>query len=572
MHVVATAGHVDHGKSTLVLSLTGTDPDRWAEEKARGLTIDLGFAHRRLPSGREVSFVDVPGHVRFIRNMLAGVGAVDACLFVVAATEGWKPQSEEHLRILELLGIRHGLVALTKVGLADDDLVELARLDVTEHVAGTFLDGAEIVEVDAPTGWGVDRLVAALDELTAATPTAADRGRARLWVDRAFAAKGSGTVVTGTLAGGHLATDDEVLLLPQRRRLRVRGLQSLHRSQERVGPGHRTAVNLVGVSWTDVGRGDVVVHPGRWHVTRLVDASLQVLASLDHDVSRRGAYVAYLGSGELPVDLRVLGSAALAPGGEGAVRLHLPRGLPLLPGDRFVLRESGRRETVGGGEVLDVAPVRTASKAAPDRSVDRVIRERGWVDVEVLERLTGQRWAPSLGHWAVDPVALEDARARVLARVEEAGALGLDVGGLDERERAVLSMLPGVVVSAGRARPELAPDPLAGHPYLAALDAEPFAPPPPDGVDRDELRELVRRGLVVAQDGVWFSAGALDRAARLVAGLLADRPEGVSMADLRDAFGNTRRHALPLAAALDARGVTRRRGDLRVAGPRLPSP
>src|SRR5215213_491299 len=162
MHVISTAGHVDHGKSTLVHTLTGTDPDRWAEEKARGLTIDLGFAHRKLPSGRELAFVDVPGHVRFIKNMLAGVGAVDACIFVVAATEGWKPQSEEHLRILEVLGLRHGLIALTKVGLCDDDLVELARLDVSEHVAGTFLDGADVVELDAPTGRGVDELVTAL--------------------------------------------------------------------------------------------------------------------------------------------------------------------------------------------------------------------------------------------------------------------------------------------------------------------------------------------------------------------------------------------------------------------------
>jgi selenocysteine-specific elongation factor len=237
-----------------------------------------------------------------------------------------------------------------------------------------------------------------------------------------------------------------------------------------------------------------------------------------------------------------------------------------------VLRESGRRETVGGGEVLDVAPVRTASRAMPDRSVDRVVAERGWVEVDLLERLTGERRPPTVGRWAVDPAALERARGAVAERVDAAGALGLDVGSLDERERAVLALLPEVTVSAGRARPDVAPDPLAGHPYLAALDAHPFAPPPPDGVNRDELRELVRRGLVVAQDGVWFSAAAVERAARTVADLLAGRPEGVSMADLRDAFGNSRRHALPLVAVLDARGITRRRGDLRVAGPRLPTP
>ena len=222
MHVVATAGHVDHGKSTLVHRLTGTDPDRWAEEKARGMTIDLGFGVAELPSGRRVAFVDVPGHVRFIKNMLAGVGAVDACLFVVAATEGWKPQSEEHLRILSLLGLRHGIVALTKVGLCDDDLRELARLDVAEHVRGTFLEDAPIIDVDVPAGLGVETLRAALDDLTATMPTSADRGRPRLWVDRVFAARGSGTVVTGTLTGGVLRVDDELTLLPADRGVRVR--------------------------------------------------------------------------------------------------------------------------------------------------------------------------------------------------------------------------------------------------------------------------------------------------------------------------------------------------------------
>ncbi|HSL58876.1 MAG TPA: GTP-binding protein, partial [Acidimicrobiales bacterium] len=352
MRVVATAGHVDHGKSTLVRALTGVDPDRLAEEQARGLTIDLGFAGVELASGAGISFVDVPGHVRFIANMLAGVGAVDACLFVVAATEGWKPQSEEHLRILELLGVGHGLVALTKVGLVDDDHLELARLELADHVAGTFLAGAEVVAVDAPTGRGLDDLRAALDRLVAITPEAADRGWPRLWVDRSFAAKGSGTVVTGTLVGGALAVDDEVEVgvgtAP--RSARIRALQSLHRAHPRLGPGHRVAVNLAGVGHDEVRRGDPLVRPSRWHRTAVVDASLQVLATLDHPVSRRGAYTAHLGSGAWPVRMRVLGPRPIEPGESAPVRIHLPVALPLLPGDRFVLRESGRSETVGGGE------------------------------------------------------------------------------------------------------------------------------------------------------------------------------------------------------------------------------
>ncbi|MGH9157096.1 MAG: selenocysteine-specific translation elongation factor [Acidimicrobiales bacterium] len=573
MHVVATAGHVDHGKSTLVLTLTGMDPDRFAEEKARGLTIDLGFAWTTLASGRELAFVDVPGHVRFLRNMLAGVGAVDACLFVVAATEGWKPQTEEHLRILELLGITSAVVALTKVGLVDAEWLELAHLELADHVAGTFLETAPVVEVDAPTGAGVEALRGALDELLAATPTALDRGRPRLWVDRSFAAKGSGTVVTGTLAGGSLAEGDEVLLLPGGRKARVRALQSHKSALAVAGPGRRLAVNLAGVHHEQVERGNAVVRVGQWEPTRRVDCSLTVLAALDHEVSRRGAYQAYLGSGEHPVRMRVLGADVLQPGACGLVRIHLPVGLPLLPGDRYVLRESGRGETVGGGEVLDVAPVLPANRARPSVSVDRVVAERGWVDADLLERLTGTRRPAVVGRFVVDPAELAATRNRVRDCVAAAGPLGLDVAALDERERAVLDGLEGVVVDAGRAVPsDQAGDPLAGHRYVAALTASPFSPPPPDGVDRGELRELVRRGLVVERDGVWFAPAALDRAGQLIAGRLADSPDGVTVAEIRDALGTTRKFILPLLAQLDSSGVTRRRGDLRIGGPRLPPP
>ena len=569
MRVVATAGHVDHGKSTLVLALTGTDPDRWDEEKRRGLTIDLGFASTTLPSGEGVSFVDVPGHVRFLPNMLAGVGAVDACLFVVAATEGWKPQSEEHLRILEVLGIGGGVVALTKVaGVADDD-VELARLDLADRLACSPLAAAEVVAVDAPSGVGLGELRLALDRLVASTPAAEDRGRPRLWVDRAFAAKGAGTVVTGTLTGGALAVDDAVQVAG--RPARVRGLQTLGRDVASIGPGNRVAANLVGVGHDDVGRGDPVVRPGEWHRSAVVDASLTVLGSLDHDVSRRGAWLAYIGSGEHGVRVRVLGPERIAPGATGLVRLHLPVALPLRPGDRYVLRESGRQETVGGGEILDVAPVLPAAKARPDRSAARVVAERGWVDAEELVRLLGGAVPDDagvrVGRWVVAPSEVDAVAGSVRRRVDEAGELGLDVATLDERERAVLGTLD-IPVVGGRA----GADPLAGHPYVAALEAAPFAPPSPEeaGVDRAELRELVRRGLVVERDGHHFAPAAVDAAAMAVARLLADRPDGVTAGEVRDALGTTRRHAIPLLALLDAGGITRRRDDLRVAGPRLP--
>jgi selenocysteine-specific elongation factor len=571
MHVVATAGHVDHGKSTLVLALTGMDPDRFAEEKARGLTIDLGFAWTTLESGRELAFIDVPGHVRFLKNMLAGVGAVDACLFVVAATEGWKPQSEEHLRILQLLGVSHGMIALTKVGLVDDETRQLAHMELEDEVAGTFLEGAQVVDVDVPAGRGVDDLRAALDRLLATTPASVDRDRPRLWVDRVFAAKGSGTVVTGTLAGGGLAVDDELVLVPSLQKVRVRGLQSLQQQRERVEPGSRVAVNLSGVSHDEVSRGYALVKPGQWRPTRTFDASLQVLDGLDHPVSRRGAYQAYLGSGEHSVRLRVLGEESISPGDVGAVRLHLPVAVPLLPGDRFILRESGRDETVGGGEVLDVAPVLAASKARPTRSVDRVVAERGWVTADDLERMTGERREPNVGRWVVAPAARDEALAQLAAAIEEAGPLGVDRAGLTDRQRAVLPLLEGVVVEGGRVRPAAQADPLADHPYVAALEAAPFSPPEPAGVNRAELAELVRRGLVVEREGVYFGPSAVDAAARRVAELLVENPEGVTVAQVRDGLGTTRKHALPLLAHFDATGVTRRRGDLRIGGPRLPA-
>ncbi|MBV9410790.1 MAG: SelB C-terminal domain-containing protein [Acidimicrobiia bacterium] len=519
-----------------------------------------------------MAFVDVPGHVRFIKNMLAGVGAVDACLFVVAATEGWKPQSEEHLRIVELLGVGHGLIALTKVGLVDDDTRQLAALEVSERVAGTFLENARIVGVDALAGIGVDELRAALDDLLAETPTAIDRGRPRLWVDRVFAAKGSGTVVTGTLTGGSISVGDELVLLPGHRQVRVRGLQTHQQTREHAEPGSRVAANLSGVHHDQVRRGDALVRPGQWEPTTVFDASVEVLAGLDHAVSRRGAFHVYIGSGEQPARLRLLGSGPVEvePGGTGFVRVHLPSAVPLLPGDRFVLRESGRAETVGGGEVLDVAPVLSARRASPSRSAERVVAERGWVDVDLLERLTGERVEPELGRWVVADAALGATVEELERAVADAGALGLDVAALDERKRAALERLEGVVVEGGRVRGSSTDDPLAGHPFVARLEASPFSPPEPDDVDRAELRELVRRGLIVERDGYYFAPAAVEEAGRRVAALLSSAPEGVTVSQVRDALGTTRKHALPMLAHLDATGVTRRRGDVRVGGPRLP--
>ncbi len=571
MHIVGTAGHVDHGKSTLVRALTGTDPDRLAEEKARGLTIDLGFAFCALPSGRQVSFVDVPGHIRFVKNMLAGVGAVDACMFVVAAPEGWKPQSAEHLAILELLGISHGVVVLSQIDLVDDELAELARLDIAEHIDGTFLEHAPVIATDAIGGTGLDELRTALDDLCAATPTAADRDRPRLWIDRSFAATGAGRIVTGTLAGGSISSGDELRTAPGGRAARVRAVQTQSTAVERIGPGHRVALNLTGVDADDLGRGIALVRPDQWHHTRSIDVELAVLDGVRSDVTRRGAYALYLGSGEWPVRLRVLGPERIAPGQTGYARLHLPVALPLVMGDRFVLRDFGRGQTVGGGTVLDPDPQLRASVAKPDARLERMVAERGWIEAKQLERLTGERVPPVLGGWVAPPELVKALVDDLRDQIERAGPLGLDLAGLDERQRLAVDALDGIAVEAGRARPADAADVLADHPVIAELAAAPFSPPVPSSASQRELLALAARGDLVHADGIWFASSALEAAAERIAGLLSAQPDGVTVAEIREALGTTRKYALPLVGYLDRTGVTRRRGDLRIAGPRLPA-
>lgn len=607
MRVIGTAGHVDHGKSSLVLALTGTDPDRFEEEKRRGLTIDLGFAHTEVAGAdgrpRELSFIDVPGHIRFLRNMLAGVGAIDACMFVVAATEGWKPQSEEHLRILEVLGLRHGIVVLTKSDLVDDEWLELATLDVVDHVEGTFLDGAPIMPVSAATGAGVDDLRSALAALADRAPGAIDAGRPRLWVDRSFAARGSGTIVTGTLTGGSLAVDERIDLLTPgsatagassrgtenfgsaisssalSTSVRIRSIQSHDRTVDRISPGNRVALNLVGVDHDDIHRGDVIVHAAQWRPTVRFDASLDVLASLGHVVSRRGAYAAHIGSGEWAVRLRVLGPDSIHPGESGLVRLHLRAAggaLPLVAGDRFVLRESGRDETVGGGEVLDPRPVRPASKAKPDRSVDRVIAEHGWIDDVDLLALTGSVRPPTVGRWVVDPTVRGATEVRLRALINDAAAtgagLGLDLATLSDHDRALALLLDGVRIDAGRALPEAARDELADHPVLARLLAGGAAPPDMADLDRTTRRELIRRGLAFERDGVLFHPVAIELASAVVTTLLGRHPDGLTVSQFREELGVSRKYGVPLLTELDARGITRRRDDLRIGGPRLADP
>jgi selenocysteine-specific elongation factor len=575
MRVVATAGHVDHGKSTLVQALTGVDPDRLEEERRRGLTIDLGFGAATLPSGAEIGFVDVPGHGRFVSNMLAGVGSVDACLFVVAATEGWRAQSEEHLRILQLLGVAHGVIALTKVAAAGSELAELAAMEIDERVAGTFLERAPKVRVDVPAAVGLDELRQVLDQLVHETPAAADRGRPRLWVDRSFTIKGSGTVVTGTLTGGSISTGDEMAIVPGPVPIRIRGLESHDRRIETAGPGRRVAANLVGIGHRDVRRGHALVRPSQWHLTDHFDASLEVLSALEHPVTRRGAYAVYVGSAELPVQLRVLGSHPIDPGERGLVRIWLraPSPVPLSPGDRYVLREAGRSETVGGGEILDIDPVLPAGRARPSRSVERVVQERGWVDQEDLFRLTGERRQPTVGRWVVDAAARAGAERKLLDACTEARSAGVELARLGDHERALLSLgIAGLEVTSDLVyRSGDAPRGLSDHAreVLATLEGGGWSPPTLPLADRGALRELQRAGLAVECAQAWFATTAVQSAATVLSELARERSDGFTVADARDRLGTTRKHVLPLLSHFDATGVTTRRGDVRVAGRRM---
>ena len=359
MRVIGTAGHVDHGKSRLVEALTGIDPDRLKEEKEREMTIDLGFAWLTLPSGEPVGIVDVPGHRDFIENMLAGVGGIDAALFVVAADEGVMPQTREHLAILDLLGVRNGVVALTKTDLVEDEeWLELVQLDVAELLEDTVLADAPMVPVSVRTGQGLQTLLEELDKLMENVPPRSNLGRPRLPVDRVFTIAGFGTVMTGTLIDGHLQVGQEVEVLPQGLKARVRGLQTHQEKIERAVPGSRVAINLTGVSKDEVQRGDVVTIPGWLKPTTLVDVRLRYLASAPRPLRHNAPLKFFSGSAEVMARARLLDSEAIPPGGESWVQLRLAEPVALVRGDRFIVRQPSPAITVGGGQVIDPHPRR----------------------------------------------------------------------------------------------------------------------------------------------------------------------------------------------------------------------
>jgi selenocysteine-specific elongation factor len=354
MATIGTAGHVDHGKSALVTALTGIDPDRLTEEKARSMTIDLGFAWLTLPSGREASIVDVPGHEDFIKNMLAGVGGIDVALLVVAADEGVMPQTDEHLAILNLLRVQSGVVALTKADLVDADWLDLVHADLTERLADTTLARAPIITCSAVTRAGLPELLAALDAALDAAPARRDIGRPRLPVDRVFTAVGFGTVVTGTLQDGRLRVGQEVELLPDHRRGRIRGLQTHKRPVEEGLPGSRLAVNIAGVAKAEARRGDLLALPGSVPISIALDVALDVVPTAPHALPHNAELEVFVGAAQTPARVLLLEDVELAPGATGWAQLRLAHPLAVLRGDRFILRQPSPSMTIAGGMIVDV--------------------------------------------------------------------------------------------------------------------------------------------------------------------------------------------------------------------------
>jgi selenocysteine-specific elongation factor len=602
MQVVATAGHVDHGKSTLVRALTGMEPDRFAEERRRGMTIDLGFAWTTLASGAEVAFVDVPGHERFVTTMLAGVGPVPAVLLVVAADEGWMPQSAEHVDALTALGVQHGLLVITRSDLMEP---ELARDEALAHLEGTPLAGLPAVCVSAATGTGMDVLRAALDDLAAALPVPDPRADVRLWVDRAFIIRGAGTVVTGTLPAGRLRVDDELELRSAEhppRRITVRGLQSLGEPQDRVAGVARVAVNLRGVPREAVARGDVLLTPGAWRPAAELDVRLSGVRGPAPEPA------------ELPEQLTVhLGSAAVTarvrPLGVDTVRLRLRHPVPLRIGDRAVLRDPGQRRVTAGLTVLDVAPPPLRRRGAAARRAEDLAGMTGTPDAagELRRRGHARRadllamgvpdsdldvlHVPGAGGVLLDPDRATALGARLAAAVtahDEADPL--DPGLPVEAARRALELpearLVEVVLRHGTGRNgtagptagltlrdgRVATSAVGGLPpavrsaldeLRADLSRDPFNAPEAArlatlGLGPRQLASLVRAGeLLRVADGVVLLPGADDRAVEVLAGLGGE----FSLSAARQALGTTRRVAVPLLELLARTGRAVRTDD-----------
>ena len=619
MFVIGTAGHVDHGKSTLVKALTNIDPDRLPEEKAREMTVDLGFAWMTLPSGREVSIVDVPGHERFIKNMLAGVGAIDLALLIVAADESVMQQTLEHLAILDLLQIHRGLVVITKTDLVDEELVELVKAEVQDALEGTSFEGSPMMGVSAYTGAGIEDLKLAIDGILDDTQPRRDLGRPRLPIDRCFSISGFGTVVTGTLIDGGLAVGQEVELEPSGVRCRVRGLQSHKSRVDFTEPGVRLAVNLSGVARSEALRGEILTIPGWLRAARRLDTRVRMVPKAPHALRHNMGITFHLFTSETTARVRLLDADRLAPGSEGWVQILLDEEIPMVKGDYFVIRSA--EDTLGGGQVVDPAPRRRHRRFDEDVIERLMVLDEGTGE-DVLISIADQ-WGPcnltTLSHRA--NLSAED----VLARLEQLTAAGemvtlgdlsgetdavaysrsgwegvkarlkaslqgyhhqypLRKGAPTQEIRSRLGLSQGVylrVIDRVSAEGEVADDgqvlklpehqpaltqeqeQIAGR-FVSELERDPYSPTTDFAIEGEVLNALIDQGRVVkVSTSVVFASGAYQDMLGKITAHLNDNGS-ITVAEARTMFNSSRKYVLPLLEYLDQQRVTRRVGDERV--------
>ena len=618
MHVIGTAGHVDHGKSTLVEALTGIDPDRLREEKERGMTIDLGFAWLELPSGNETSIVDVPGHERFVNNMLAGVGGIDLALLVVAADESVMPQTREHLAILDLLRIERGLVAVTKKDLVDEDWLSLVVADVEDLLKGTTLEGSPVVTVSATTRDGLPELVGTIDRLLQEAGPRKDLGRPRLPIDRAFTMSGFGTVVTGTLIDGRLEAGQEVELVLGGTTTRVRGLQTHRRKLEEATPGSRVAVNLSGVSPDRINRGEVLTVPGWLRPSSAMDVRLSVIPDAPRPVRHNMFVTVHTGSSEVLAQVRLLEGDRAEVGETTWAQLKLSEPLAIMKGDYFVIRSN--RATLGGGNIVDPRPRRHRRRHAPIlerlavmemgsereillKSIElsepgefRALVNRANLDPAdagaELEAMVSEGAAVALGKKKIGPgvllytaagwaavsdrarKALEDYyREHPLRKGEPKEEFRSRMGMTPSVFNAVFARLQeeGVAVEDGtmvrlpdRERKLTGAQQEAADAYLARLEAGRFSPPTDAEIGPEILNLLADDGQVVkVSENVVFSASVYQEMVERIRTHIAERGE-ITVAEVRDLFDTSRKYALALMDHLDHQRITRRVGDARV--------
>ena len=622
--VIGTAGHVDHGKSTLVKALTGIDPDRLREEKEREMTIDLGFAWLTLPSGRQVSVVDVPGHERFIKNMLAGVGGIDAAVLVIAADEGPMPQTDEHLAILDLLQIGRGIVALTKVDTVDDDWRDLVAEEIREKLLGSVLADAPIVPVSSLSGAGLDQLRTAIDEMLDDVPPHDERGRPRLPIDRVFTISGFGTVVTGTLIDGPLDIGQEIEIQPSGKRGRVRGLQS-HRSKvERALPGTRTAVNLSGLAVEDLARGEVLTTPDWLAPTRIIDAQLRLLPEAPLALEQNDEVSFFAGSSETLARVTLLNDQRLEPGEESWVQFRFPEPIAVVKGDRFIIRQPSPSLTIGGGVVIDPHPKRhrrfrtdvidSLEVLAAGTPTEIVAQAIGGQPIE-LRALSRAVTLPEADLRAAVDDLIANGEVLLLRRAGDGPLVPTSIlmradafeaftrqlrqtlaafhmrnplrrGMAKEEVRSrngIAARMFEEILARAATNGDLAVEGdilrLPEHQirftaeqrqridrYLAALRADPHTPPAPSafGIEPELAIALAETGEVVrVDDNIVFARDTFEEIQREVLEIIA-REQRITLSQFRDHFGSSRKYAQAVLEYLDDRRVTRRVGDERV--------